>query len=406
MKKRRKKILIIGTAALATCILLLLLGKEVIAPGTYTITLGEFESTVLSKGEMKSQKYRKINLPELMQDVDLGIYHLKINDLVEEGTIVKKGDYVATLDQEQIKSELSRNMERLENFENTYKISIIDSTTSLTNRRNNIEELTYDLEYKELEMKQSIYESLSYQNKMKRNYERAVRQLEVAMRNYQREQLKYTSRCTHNQRNLKETEERVKKLQAALKASLIRAPADGMIIYATTRRRKRKSGDYVSLWSPEIAVLPDLSQLVSEGYIEEIHIAKVGIGSKVRVRVDALPDKVFSGEVISISNIGKTVSGIDSKVFDIGIRINESDENIAHGMTTSNEIITHYEKEALIVPLNYVFVDNNGTFVYLKTPEGFQKQYISISHSNDEMGLISAGLKAGDVVYTKEIKSE
>ena len=404
MNTKKRNSLLIGMVVITTIVLITLLGEKVVADETYTVQVGEFESTVSSQGEMKSQHYQKINMPEVMVNPELNIYQLKINDLVEEGTIIKKGEYVGTLDQERIKSELNRNRDRLENYQNKFKMSTIDSTTSLTNMRNQIQELQYDLEYKELEMKQSIYESSSYQDKIKRSYDRAIRKLEMTQRNYQREEMKYSSRCNYNERNVKDTKKRVEKLNLAIQKSRIMAPTDGMIIYATVHGRKRKIGDHVSFWSPEIAVLPDLSKLVSEGYIEEIHISKVHIGDQVRVKVDALSDKAFTGEVVSISNIGKTVNGVDSKVFDIKVRINENDKDISHGMNTSNEIITHYSKDDLVIPLDYVFMDNIGTLVYLKTAEGFVKQYITISYTNDELALIGKGLSAGDVISTVSIE--
>lgn len=402
---KKRKYLYFGAAALVPIVaLLILLGDQVIKDTTYVVQVGEFESTVVSKGEMKSQYYQKINMPDIMLNPDLDIYYLQINDLVEEGSIVKKGDYIGTLDQERIKSELTRNSERFENYQNSHNMSTIDSTTTLTRMRNTIQELKYDLEYRELEMTQSVYESVSYQDKIKRSYDRAVRKLEMTQRNYQREKMKYASRCSYLRKRMEDREMRVEKLLEAIEASRIVAPADGMIIYATVHRRKRKIGDHISTWSPEIAVLPDLTKLVSEGYIEEINISKVNIGNQVRVKVDALPDKKFTGEVISIANIGKTVQGLDSKVFDINIRINESDTEIAHGMNTSNEIITYYSNEDIVVPLDYIFMDDTGNLVYLKTPEGFEKQYITIAQSNDKQALVSNGLTSGDVISTKAIE--
>jgi HlyD family secretion protein len=406
MLRKKRNIVFIAIAGVLLLVLLLVFGKEMIGYKDYIVIRGEFESAIVSKGEIKSQDYQKVILPEPMRDINLNIYYLKINDLVPEGSIVEKGDYVALLDQERIKSELQRTSEKLESYENEYVIRKIDSTSSLTNLRNSIKEKEYDLEYKEIEIKQSVYESPSYQDKVKRSYSRAVRELEVGRRNYQRKVMQYSGICGRSERQVASYSERKKKLTKALSAARITSPIDGMVIYATVHGRTRKKGDQVSLWSPEILVLPDLTKLVSESYVEEINIAKVAEGDRVRVSVDALPDKVFMGEIIKIANIGKSLKGVDSKVFDISVKIDGTNDDIAHGMYTTNEIITHYDSTALIVSLDCVFNDKTGSYVYKREDGEIVKVPIKLSHTNDELGVVESGIKERDVILAERPMKE
>lgn len=405
MSKKKKNIVIIVASVLVLVIIASIFTGEVIIDNTYTVKTGEFENTITCKGEMKSQVYTKINMPDVMTDPDLNIYYLKINDLVEEGTIVKKGDYVGLLDQERIKSELNRTSDRLENYKNDFKMNKIDSTSTLTDARNNIQEMKYDLEYKELEIKQSVYESKSYQEKVKREYNRSVRKLEMAERDYQRSIIRHSSKCSYSEQRVSRYSEREEKLKDAVKEARILAPQDGMIIYAETWGRKRKKGDHVSFWSPEIAVLPDLTKLISKGYIEEVDIAKTKEGDKVRVVVDALPDKQFTGQVIGISAIGRDAKGVESKVFDIEIKIDGSDKNIAHGMSTSCEIITFYEANAVLVPLDYLFVNDTISVVYKNVNGKYIENEVEVAYTNDEYAMISEGLQSGDEILKEKPES-
>jgi len=402
MATKKRKIIILVAAAIVAIILASIFGGKVILDNTYKVQTGEFESIITCKGEMRSQKYVKINMPDVMTDPDLNIYHLKINDLVEEGTLVKKGDYVGLLDQERIKGELNRTTERLENYKNELNMRQIDSTSNLTDSRNEIQELKYDLEYKELEIKQSIYESKSYQEKIKREYDRALRKLEMSERDYQRSVMRHSSRCTYSKLRLDNYTKRKEKLDQAVIEARITAPQDGMIIYVNMYGRKRQKGDQISFWSPEIAVLPDLSKLISKGYIEEIDISKTRVGAPVRVIVDALPDKEFTGEVVNISAIGRDAKGVDSKVFDVEIKINGSDKSITHGMSTTCEIITFYEPNATLVPLDYIFTNDSASYVYKHVNGRYTESEITIANSNEEMAMISQGLKAGDVILKEK----
>lgn len=398
MSRKKKNIYIIISALIVIAVSAAIFTGEVILDNTYTVKTGEFERIIACKGEMKSQVYTKINMPDVMTDPELNIYHLMINDLVEEGTIVEKGDYVALLDQERIKGELSRTSDRLTRYKNEFNMNTIDSTSSLTDDRNRIQEMKYDLEYKDLEIKQSVYESKSYQEKIKREYSRAARKLEMAERDYQRSVMRYSSRCSYSQQRVSEYTKRKDKLDEALVEARVLAPQDGMIIYAETYGRKRKKGDHISFWSPEIAVLPDLTKLISKGYIEEVDIAKTKEGDKVRVIVDALPDKQFTGEVVGISAIGRDANGVESKVFDLEIKIDGSDKNIAHGMSTSCEIISFYEPNATLVPLDYLFVNDSASVVYKNVNGKYIESIVDVAYSNEEYAMISSGLQSGDEI--------
>nr|MDA3853268.1 hypothetical protein [Bacteroidales bacterium] len=226
MTKKKRNILIIASTLVVAITSAFIFGGRVINDNTYTVESGEFENVISCKGEMKSQVYTKINMPEVMTNPDLNIYHLMINDLVDEGTIVKQGDYVALLDQERIKGELNRTNERLENYTNELNMRQIDSTSNLTNERNNIQELKYDLEYKKLEIKQSIYESKSYQEKIKREYSRALRKLEMSERDYKRSSMWHSSRCNYSKRRLDDITERKATLEQAVQEARITAPQD------------------------------------------------------------------------------------------------------------------------------------------------------------------------------------
>lgn len=378
--------------------------KEVSAEKSFKVTYGEFESYVITKGQMKSQEYTKVNLPDVMCNPELGIYQIKINHLVPEGTSVKRGEYVGLLDQESIKSELNKAKDRIMSYKNNLNMSKIDSTSELTDYRNTIMEMEFDLEYKKITIKQSIYESRSYQEKVKREYGREERKLEITKRNYKMAILRHEKRCKKRETDLNKMEKRLAHLQEAMIASRITAPQDGIVIYATTHGRKISEGDRVSFWSPEIAVMPNINKLVSETYIEEVDLEKVKIGSSVRVKVDALPEKEFTGKIVNFSNIGKSMKGLDSKVFDISIKIDGFAKDITHNMNTTNEIITHYEPHALVVPLSYIYSTEEGNMVYKEGSEKNMASPIRYTYSNDEMALIEDGVVEGDILIMKPLE--
>ena len=102
-----------------------------------------------------------------------------------------------------------------------------------------------------------------------------------------------------------------------------------MVIYARLwGGRKLRIGDDISPWHPTIATLPDLSVLISDTYVEEIHITKINTGDSARIMVDAIPGKVFNGVIYKIANIGQELPGFESKVFNVLIELIDNDPEL------------------------------------------------------------------------------
>jgi HlyD family secretion protein len=166
--------------------------------------------------------------------------------------------------------------------------------------------------------------------------------------------------------------------------------------------RKRKTGSNISPWDPGVATLPDLSEMQSKTYINEVDIRKVKQGQNVMLGLDAFPDASLTGEIIEVANVGEDREDSDSKVFEIIIKVIESDSTYRPGMTTSNEIITKTLKQVLQIPLEAIFNQDGITFVYLQSGVSVIKQEVRIGASNDEYAVIEEGIEEEDEVFLTE----
>src|SRR5690606_2594225 len=96
----------------------------------------------------------------------------------------------------------------------------------------------------------------------------------------------------------------------------------------------------MSSWDNVVATLPNLNEMISKTYVNEIDISKVKTGQKVQIGVDAFPDRKYTGEVTEVANIGEQMRNSNAKVFEVRIRVNEFDSILRPAMTTKNTIIT------------------------------------------------------------------
>jgi HlyD family secretion protein len=108
-----------------------------------------------------------------------------------------------------------------------------------------------------------------------------------------------------------------------------------------------------------ILVIGDLRQMEAQVNVDENDVSSIAIGQEAEIQVDALPDSTLHGVVSEISNsANSTGTGTtDQKTeFAIKILIADPPRELRPGMTTSADIITNTESQALSVPIQSVAV--------------------------------------------------
>ena len=399
IKKRYIWILIV---AIIGFVLLVFGGKSLISEKLHTVQSGAFELTLNIKGEVRGKNAVVISLPDELKRRDINIWQIKIKDLVDEGAIVKKGEWIATLDAAEINNQMQSNRQELTKYTAELNDAKIDSAIQLTKLREELEEFNYDLEYKQLELEQSKYESPAFQRKKNVEYKKTIRQMEKKRRDYELNRLKLKVKTKRTEDKYNEYSLRDSLLKNALRACSVKAPKDGMVMYAKLwGGRKLRVGDQINRWMPTIATLPDMSVLVSETYVQEIDIMKIAVGDSVGIYIDALPDKMYSGIISKIANIGQELPGFDTKVFKVLIDMNENGKEIKPSMTTDNRIVLTSLDDAIKIPRNCLFSDNGDNFVYLKSGGKIWKKRVVSGPDNSEEVVIKSGLNVMDKIYFK-----
>ncbi|NQU52533.1 MAG: HlyD family efflux transporter periplasmic adaptor subunit [Bacteroidetes bacterium] len=398
----KKRYLWILVAIIVLSSVIIVFGKSgLTSDKIHTVQSGAFELAINLKGEVQGKNAVVINLPDELKRRDLRIYELEIKDMVQEGTVVKKGGWIATLDAGTINQRMQSNTQELTKYRAELNDAKIDSAIRLTTLREELEEFTYDLEYKKLELEQSKYESPAYQRKKQVEFNKTIRQMEKKRRDYELTRIDLKRRTSRTENKFKEFSRKDSLFKDGLKACRVKAPKEGMVMYAKLwGGRKLRIGDKVSIWSPAIANLPDMSVLVSETYIEEIDITKIAIGDSVEINIDALPNKTYSGIISKIANIGQELAGFDTKVFRILIDMNENGKEIKPSMTTDNKIILKKYDDVVKIPREYLFSDNGNNYVFLKKDGKIWKQKVVAGLENDEEIVIISGLNVKDKIYT------
>ncbi len=363
------------------------------------IKKGNLEVAITSKGEVKGERYTEIKLPEAICDEELRIYQLKIADVILEGKTVKKGDYIAKLDESQIGNMMNDVMLQKEKVDADVRNAEIDSTVSLSKKREAINDARLDLEYLKIDLEQSKYESEAYQRKTQMQYQKAEIRLDKIRRDYLLEKNRLKIRVGRQQAWANEYQNKINRYQAALAATIITSPENGIVMFAKDWSGKSYGKDSeISIWRPLIATLPDMSVVISETYIREIDVTKVQEGDSVRIRIDALPNKTFWGKVVKIATIGEDHKDFDMKAFKVIVRFDQSDPDMKPGMSSNCDIIVASYRDRLLVPMKAIFAKNGKQIVYRKNGSSATEQEVRLVADNGEFGVVDTSIREGDVL--------
>ncbi len=367
-----------------------------------TVSRGPFDVLVYSTGQLESENSDNILIPERMNDRQIRISSLTITDIVDEGTYVKEGDYVATLDHQAVEEQRKLALDDLERTLSEYEDSKIDSNLTLSNQRDVIVNASLDLEEKEIAVQESAFEAPSVQRKVEMDLDKAKRKLEQVKAAYDLITQQETNKVTRKFINYKQVRERVDALNQLIDALIIYSPRAGIIsYYQYPYGGTVKTGSRVSQWNPIIATFPDMNNLVTKTFINEIDISLIKKGQKVKVGIDAFPEKELAGEVVSVANMGQLMPNSDAKVFEIKIKVNGSDPELKPAMTTSNTIQTNAFTDTLFVPIESVFTNDSLSFVYLADGKN-TKQIIEPGEENENFVVIRQGLTENQEIYLTE----
>jgi len=363
---------------------------------------GNFTALVFSSGQLESEKSEIINIPEKLKDRNLRIWELAITDMIEEGTVVDSGDYVATLDHKAVEEQIKLAQDDMDKAITELEDSKIDSNLNLSNQRDVIVNARLDLIEKKLVMEESAYESPSIQKKANMDYDKAVRKLDQEQRAYGLKQKQEQNKVDRKIINHRQISERSVELQKLFESLEIRAPKAGILTYYKFPWGEiTKTGSKVGPYNTIIATIPEMTNLISRTYINEIDISKVKPGQNVKIGIDAFPEKQLTGQVLTVANIGQAMPNSDAKVFEVKIKIFGKDTELKPAMTTSNAIEAGTFKDTLMVASDAIFENDSLKFVYLGKEKPV-KQIVWAGDENENFVLIRKGIKEGDVVWLNE----
>src|SRR4051812_7048324 len=358
---------------------------------------GAFKVVVTTTGELRARKFVQVTGPTGGQAAN--VYQTKISSIVPEGSLVKTGDVIAELDKAPAATKLASVTLDLQKAQAGYTTAQLDSTLNLAQAREDVRTAEYLLEEKKLAKEQAKYEAPTLKRQAEIDYEKAERGLAQSKRNLDTKTKQAVAKMSSVGADLGRQQNNLKNIQEVMGSFTIKAPSPGMVIYIREWNGKKKGvGSQWNAWDNTVATLPDLTQMESNTYINEVDVRKIAVGQPVQITLDADATKKLDGTVTQIANVGEQRPNQDSKVFEVKVALTQSDTTLRPGMTTANAIEVASIPNVLSVPLESTITEGGYTYVYKKTGRGVVKQMIETGTSNDNEIIVRQGLTKDDRV--------
>jgi HlyD family secretion protein len=318
---KRKKVYILSGVALVVLIIVFILiqgnkNDENISVRTEKVARQKIIETVTATGIIEPETQVKISADVAAKIIRLG---------VEEGDWVEKGQFLVQLDRE-------RFIATVESYEANHRAT--EATANLVKENMIKAEKDYhrikELYDKKLESQAAMDQAYASYRVEKARHQSALEQVDQAAAT-------------------------LKQAQDDLSKTTINAPMAG-----TVSQLNKEEGE-IALGSQfqedVIMVISNLAVMEALVDVDENDIVSVQLGDSAIIEVDALPNILFKGTVSEIANSAKiTASGTaDQKTeFEVKILIDKPGEKLRPGMTSSVDIITDIEENAVVVPIQCV----------------------------------------------------
>jgi len=292
---------------------------------------------------------------------------------VEEGSRLKKGEVLATLENEDLVASRDQAAAQIKESQ----ASLAQAQAELTDAR-----LQYD-RYKTLVAKDLV---------ARQDYDTAVARLDKAK-----------AGVAAARAHIKTTQAALANAQAAVEYSYIRSPFDGVVLtkYAEVGEVVAPFGAATNARAA-VVTMADLNSLMVEADVAESNLDKVHLGQPCEITLDAIPDKRFPGQVhMIVPTADRSKATVLTKV-----KFLEFDDRILPEMSAKVAFLSKplkaEERRARLAMPKAALVSRNGRdWAFLLEGNRVKLAPLTLGPEMGDLVEITKGLQEGDKVVLK-----
>lgn len=361
---------------------------------------GEFLVLVRCRGELQAARSIQLDAPVRVTD-------LQIVWLAPPNSPVTKGQSVIRFDPSSAQQAIREHTAALRQAKANLDQAVAQSRITAEQDKLDLAKSQYDLEKARLDASQQAIMSEIQGEESKIDARVAEEKLHVEQATVELHQKSDQAKIASltRLRDQEQMELEIANHQVALME--IASPNVGVINYLSNtsqgwiNAQPYKVGDHV-FPGAVIAEVPDLSTIRVEAKVDEVDRGQLTAGNDAVVRIDALPEKTWTGKLAGISPLTEqNFEWPPSRSFKAYIALDNSGAQLRPGMNASADIVISRIPNAVSIPVKGLFTDKGRPIVYVGTAKGYQARVVTVEARNPDDVAVK-GLEAGTLVALVE----
>jgi len=310
---------------------------------------------------------------------------------VKEGDQVKKGQVLAELDAEAMADEIEAAQDALELAQAQYA----DNLRSKQAEYERALQAVQDAE-KEAERTQALFEVGGISAEDNEKAQSALTEARATLKSYNVQNGQVQGNAS-DLKNIEASRNTLARKQDNLSDGKIISSIDGTVtrVNINVGRFADETDDDKPMF-----VVENLQQLQMKVNVSEYDIADIAVGQPVEISADVLKGKVVSGVVERISPTGELKEGSAAeRVIPTIIRLTQTEDRLIAGINAKAEIIMDEVQDAMVVPLEAVEEQGDGTATVMRVKEDntVETLTVQVGLANDlNVQIISDAIVVGD----------
>jgi membrane fusion protein, multidrug efflux system len=171
--------------------------------------------------------------------------------------------------------------------------------------------------------------------------------------------------------------------------------------------RQVNLGQYLKEGDPVVA-LQAFNPIYANFSLPQQDIAKLEVGMKVEVKVDAFGNQIFTGKITAINSM------VDQATRNVQVQatLPNSDYKLRPGMFTKVSVLMNESKSVVAIPATAIHYAPYGNSIFIvsemkdpqgKAYKGVREQFVRVGQTRGDLIAVDAGLNAGEEIVTSGV---
>ncbi len=355
-----------------------------------------FVRRIEANGELRSANSISVGPPQIRR-----MWRFTVTSMAPEGKAINQGEPLVGFDAQEPAERLELKISNLETARKEYEKTELETAERLEALI--LEQVELNAKRAQLSRKLDVpveQRSRLELEKLLLEADLAEREIELTAKRIEVQRRNRDARVRAAEQRVVALEKETGRLEADVERMTVLAPRSGFVVHTTNWRGEKVEVGESIYYGHQLLEIANLDQMELAAEIAEPDAGRVAVGQQAEIRLDAAPDRTFTGNIQKLGRLFRTKSWESpTRVFDAIINIDSPDPELMRpGMAANVEILSPSDGEAIQVPEAVIRETGQGPVIDVRRGGGKRTAIpVVLGERYDGMVVVRHGLLPGDL---------